>query len=211
MGHDRQACGGSRAVQLLIVTSLGLCIQVGCGPPPPKVSPQMASRDVPGLRPGDIESCAQQMARDLVRDPMMQAADPAVRVGLVSVENHTNEPFVGGSADMVTTRIQTILFRALRHQAQSAGASVKFIVMRESVRRAIEEQRAKKRAGDVTHRGLKDVHGVDYFLSGIYQALDKRAAGQRLVDMVMTFDLTDAETGEIVWTHDCLVKTITRD
>jgi len=132
-----------------------------------------------------------------------------VRIGIISVENHTNEPFVGGSADMVLDRIQTIIFRSLKSQAQQGRCPAKFVTMRENIRKAIEEERDKKRSGEVTHRGLKDIHGVDYFLSGVYHAHDKMDAGKRLIEMLMTFDLTDAETSESYWRNDYLVKTVT--
>jgi hypothetical protein len=149
------------------------------------------------------------MARDLVREPLLQRSDPPVRIGIVRIENHTNEPFVGGSADMAAQRIQTILFRALREQNQSVGGTAKFIATRRTIMEAVRAQRASKRDGEVTHRGLKDRHGIDYFLSGVYGALDKQVGGTHVVDMVMTFDLTEAETGDVVWTDDCLVKTVT--
>jgi hypothetical protein len=181
----------------------------GC-PPPPPISPERDTRDVWGLRPGDLEACAQQMSRDLIQEPMLRRNDPPIRIGIVSVENHTNEPFVGGSEDMVLERIQTILFRSLRQAGSAGGSTAKFITMREGVREAIERQRKAKRDGEVTHQGLKDRHGVDYLLAGIYHALDKSTAGKRLVEMYLTFDLTDAESGESVWRHDCYIKTVTR-
>lgn len=184
---------------------------VGChdAAPPPAVGPSLDTSDVWGLRPGDLESCAQRMARDLIQDPALRQAEPPIRIGIVNIENHTNEPFVGGSADMVLDRVQTILFRSLKASVQESGSTAKFVTMREGVRRAIEEQRAKKRSGEVTSRGLKDQHGVDYLLSGIYHANDKTAAGKRMVEMLMTFDLTDAESGESYWRNDYLVKTVT--
>ena len=164
---------------------------------------------MPGLRLGDIERCAQAMARDLIQEPLLRRSDPPVRVGILSVENHTTEPFVGGSRDMIVERIQTILFRSLRGESRTSGGTARFVVTRESVRAAIEEERGRKRRGEATHRGLADEHGVDHFLSGVYHALDKSAGGKRVVDMIMTFELTDAETGELVWTHDYTIKTVT--
>jgi hypothetical protein len=170
----------------------------------------MDTSHVPGLRPGDLEECAQQMARDLIREPLLQRSDPPVRIGLASVENNTHEPFVGESRDMVITRIQTLLWRALKDQCQRAGGTAKFIMMRDTVREEMERQRREKRLGEASHRGLKNRHGVDYLLSGVYHANDKRTGRTRAIEMLMTFDLTDAESGEVVWTHDYLVKTITR-
>lgn len=190
---------------LIVVTSL-LC--AACGPPPPRVDPGPSVQDVWGLRSGDIEQCAQAMSRDLIREPLLQRAEPPVRIGIAGVENQTNEPFIGGSAEMVATRIQTIVFRSLRSQS-SPGSTAKFIMLRGPVGEAIAAQREAKRTGQATHTGLKDKHGVDYILSGVYQSLDKSIAGKRLVDMYMTFSLTDADSGEIVWTHDYPVKTVT--
>ncbi|MCO6437279.1 MAG: hypothetical protein J5J06_09360 [Phycisphaerae bacterium] len=190
---------------------IGACTFLGCHDPtpPPAVGRGMGTSDVWGLRPGDLESCAQRMARDLITDPLLRRPDPPVRIGIVSIENHTNEPFVGGSADMVLDRVQTIIFRSLRANAQESGSTAKFVTMREGVRRAIDEQRAGKRSGELSSRGLNDLHGVDYFLSGVYHANDKAAAGKRMIEMLMTFDLTDAESGESYWRNDYLVKTVT--
>lgn len=197
--------GVSTTLGMIAGTSLLL---TACGPAPPKVDPGPSVRDVWGLRPGDIEQCAQAMSRDLIREPLLQRADPPIRIGIAGVENQTNEPFIGGSAEMIATRIQTIVSRSLRSQTAS-GNTAKFIMLRGPVGDAISAQRAAKRAGEVTHSGLKEKHGVDYILSGVYQSLDKSTAGKRLVDMYLTFTLTDAETAEIVWTNDYPVKTVT--
>lgn len=208
-GGRRGRCASALVVQSLSI--LALCAAVGCQnpAPPPAIGRDLDTSDVWGLRPGDLESCAQRMSRDLIKDSLLRRPDPPVRIGIVSIENHTNEPFVGGSADMVLDRIQTIVFRSLKASAQESGSTAKFVTMREGVRRAIDEQRAKKRSGEVTNRGLKDMHGVDYFLSGVYHANDKAAAGKRMVEMLMTFDLTDAESGESYWRNDYQVKTVT--
>lgn len=192
-----------------VFISIALSLLAGCGAPP-EVDLQSRNQDVWGLRPGDIEHCAQAMARDLIGEALIQRSDPPVRIGVAGIENDTNEPFIGGSADMVATRIQTILFRALRAEKQTSGGAAKFISMREAVYREIMSQRREKRQGKRTHRGLKDQHGVDYILSGVYQAVDKMTAGKRLVDMYMTFELVDAESLEVVWTHDCPIRTVTR-
>ncbi len=204
--EHRGGWGHPVTVLLAAVFALGTA---GC-PPPPQIATEPNTRDVWGLRPGDLEACAQKMARDLIQEPLLRGGDPPVRIGIVSIENNTNEPFVGGSADMVLDRIQTILFRSLHHAGGSSGSTAKFITMRESVRAAMEKQRTAKRQGEATHRGLKDRHGVDYLLAGVYHALDKSTAGKRLVEMYMTFDLTDAESGESVWRHDYHIKTVTR-
>ncbi len=200
---------GRGRLTIVLLGAVSVLGTPGC-PPPPAISPESDTRDVWGLRPGDLKDCAEQMARDLIQEPMLRRSDPPIRIGIVSVENHTNEPFVGGSADMVLEEIQTILFRSLRRARGPSGSAAKFITMRESVRDAIEQQHRAKREGEVTHRGLEDRHGVDYLLAGVYHALDKSTAGKRLVEMYMTFDLTDAETGESVWRHDYHIKTVTR-
>jgi len=201
-------CASSRRSLLFMLvsfTTFTSCV----GPPPPEVDIQSRNQDVWGLRPGDIEKCAQSMARDLITEPLLNRNEPPVRIGIAGIENHTNEPFIGDSADMIATRIQTILFRALRGEQRTAGGSAKFISMREEVTREIFIQRREKRSGERSHSGLKDQHGVDFILAGVYHSVDKATAGKRLVDMIMTFSLVDAETEEIVWTHDCSVRTVT--
>jgi hypothetical protein len=197
--------------QYRIAVSAVIAWMAGCtGPPPPEVDIQSRNRDVWGLRPGDIEQCAQKMARDLVGEPLLNRSDPPVRVGIAGIENHTNEPFVGDSADMIAQRIQTILFRSLQGEQRGSGGTAKFISMRDAVSREIFAQRRDKRRGNRTHRGLKDLHGVDYILTGVYHSVDKVTARKRLVDMILTFTLVDAESEEIVWTYDCDVQTVTR-
>jgi hypothetical protein len=170
--------------------------------------------NVPGLRPGDIEHCARDMSRDLLEELVYRRSKtpdgPVCRIGIAGVENHTNEPFVGESREMVVQRIQTILFRALRRQQRETGNEVaKFITLRESVRREIERQRTVKQVAQETRGRLRDVAGADYILTGVYRALDKYADGKRLIDMYLTFELIDADTAELAWTHDYPVKTVT--
>lgn len=196
-------------VRLSILVLGCLTILPGCQAPP-KASAEAVTTDVWGLRPGDMSACADAMARDLIQVPLIRSSDPPVRVMLVSIENETNEPFVGGSADMVLKRIQTSIVRALRQHGGRGGATAIFVSSGEHVEKAVERMRKLKRRGERSHAGLGDWHGADYFLSGVYHALDKQTAGKRLIDMLMTFELVDAETGAIEWTHDYVIKTVTR-
>ena len=201
---------GFSTTLLVSVGTLSALLAVGCHDAPP----DWDVGNVPGLRPGDIEHCARDMSRDLMEELVYRRSktpdSPACRIGIAGVENHTNEPFVGESREMVVQRIQTILFRALRRQQRETGSEVaKFITLRESVRREIERQRTVKQVAQSTRGRLRDVSGVDYILTGVYRALDKYADGKRLIDMYLTFELVDADTAELAWTHDYPVKTVT--
>ncbi len=180
---------------------------VGCAAPPQKTT-AMVTGFVPGLRPGDLQHCAEEMGRDLVPHPLLQRSDPPVWIGIVSVDNHTNEPFVGGSADMVVQRIQTILHRTCSRESDCAA---RFVVTRKSLEDAITERKDAQAAGIVTNRGTGSRPAIDCFLSGVYHELAKRDGGVQIVEMLMTFELVDAVTGEVLWTHDYLVKTVTPD
>ncbi len=195
-------------------TSLWVCVLAfvmvaGACKAPPTATEAVVVDDVWGLHPGDLEHCSDAMARDLIRVPFIRSSDPPVRVMLVSIENETNEPFVGGSADMALKRIQTTVWRALRQHGGRSGATAIFVGSGDHVEEAIERMRELKRRGERSHAGLGDWHGADYFLTGVYHAHDKIADGKRLIDMLMTFELVNAESRAIEWANDYTVKTVT--
>lgn len=178
---------------------------LGCATPPQK-TPGDLTKYVPGLRPGDLRHCAEEMARDLVAHPLLQRSDRPVWISIVSIDNHTNEPFVGGSADMVVRKIQTLVLRACKGQNR---AHARFVVSRRSLVEAMAEEAEARAAGMVAGRATGRRAAIDCFLSGVYHELAKSAGGAQIVEMLMTFTLTDAVTGEEWWAHDCPVKTVT--
>ena len=175
--------------------------------PPPK-TPEDMTKNVPGLRPGDLEKCAKKMACDLVAQPLLQQSDRPVWICIVSIDNHTNEPFVGDSADMVVRQIQTIILRSC---SRKCGCAAKFAVRSKSLNEAIAEEADRRSSGMTTNRPAGRQAAIDCFLSGVYHELAKRDGGVQIVEMLMTFTLTDAVTREELWAHDYPVKTVTRN
>lgn len=147
--------------------------------------------------------------RQLAPDSQLRLKTP-VRIGVVGIKNETNEPWVGDSADMVLTRIQTILVRAFMRQSEAGLPAVRFITMRTDVLKEINDQRDKMAAGTVVPKNLGKLYGADFFLTGVYHAHDKVASNRRMVTTQMTFQLVDAVTAESTWENVYDVKTLTR-
>ena len=164
-------------------------------------NPQPAPRSITWEH---IEGACQAMARDLVTIPQIQGASSPPTITFVEVVDNTEDGFIGGSKDMFLRRIRTILVR-------NTGGRVLFIEARPEVLARINDERSKKRRGEVSvdaATGLRQKLGVDYFLTATYDAKMARTSGRGVPvkEMLLTFHMTHAENMAIVWTNDYPVR-----
>jgi len=140
-----------------------------------------------GIESTDIRTAARKMAESILDVPEISQADGIPRIALLPVENNTR--FVINQ-DMFTKKIRIDLNK-------NAQGKVRFLA-RDRIK-AIEKERAEKRDGTFTASKTTDMLGVDFFLTGELSALSKASGGSRSDYILMSFQLIDTETGDIIW------------
>lgn len=149
-----------------------------------------------GIEGSDIISMTDKMMRDILAEPVFRDTGKRPRV-VIDAEYFKNESSQAINKKLITQRLMVNLNRAARDRMQ-------FINRQNSA--MVEAERNLKRAG-VTDSGTtgltRAVAGVDYRLSGIIASLDSRNVKSGMVQRMtqITFELTDLESGEIVWSN----------
>jgi hypothetical protein len=152
------------------------------------------------LRSQDIRTMADQMARDIQASGVLLAAPAGERIAfhITSLANESSDPI---NTTMVLTKLRTELFRGLGGRVQVLDRSAEGL---EEVRAA----REAKRAGAVTSKESRrgEVVGSDYVLKGRIQDRVLQSGNLKSAYYLVTFELTDLETTELVWTGDYEAK-----
>lgn len=155
------------------------------------------------LRSQDIGSMADQMARDIIASGVLRSSDPQRRTSfyITSLRNDSGDVI---DKEIILTKIRTQLQRGLgRHQVRVLDRS------KESAEEVMRE-RAAKRAGAVDSNPAMrgQVGGSDYVLKGTIKDRRIQSGKMRSVYYLVTFELTDLETQELVWTNEYEAKFI---
>ncbi|MDB5798249.1 MAG: hypothetical protein JWP36_2151 [Paucimonas sp.] len=148
-----------------------------------------------GVEGQDIVSMTDQMIRDMLAEPFFAANGKRPRV-VVDSQYFVNESSQAINKNIITQRLMVNLNRAAKNKMQ--------FVNRQNTA-MVEQERALKRSGttDTGTRGLTRAQlGVDYRLSGRISSLDSRNVKSGMVQRYtqISFEMTDVESGEIVWT-----------
>ncbi|MGB3066968.1 MAG: penicillin-binding protein activator LpoB [Ottowia sp.] len=149
-----------------------------------------------GVEGQDIVSMTDQMMRDMLAEPIFADTGKRPRV-IIDAQYFANESSQAINKNLITQRLMVNLNRAARSRMQ-------FLNRQNTV--MVEQERALKRSGttDMGTRGLtKAAAGADYRLSGKITSLDSRSIKSGLVQRYtqISFEMTDLETGEIVWSN----------
>jgi PBP1b-binding outer membrane lipoprotein LpoB len=155
-----------------------------------RVDPESESiQGVLGMDSKEVIDFTDQATRDMLANVerfQNPTGKPPV-IAFFSIENNTNQPI---NEDIFLRRVRSSMLQ------KSYG---KFRFLDESAMARIDEIRAQKRAGTLSHTELKQLTGADFLLTG---ALDSvaQSEGRRASNYVlMTMRLTDTETGEVMW------------
>jgi len=186
------------ALSLLLSATLGLA---SCGTIDRRIDP-----DAPdpvggtGLQSQDIRSMADQMARDIIQSGILVSNDRDQRIAfhITSLRNDSNTPI---DREIILTKIRTELFRGLGRRVQILDRSAEGF---EAVRSEVQAKRDGAVTSNPNLRG--QIAGSDYALKGTIK--DRVATGRSLRSAyyLVTFELIDLETTELVWTNDYETK-----
>lgn len=191
-----------RAAPLLLVLASALG---GCETNPPlQNATGVSSMEVDSSRKGpvsgvgvesqDIVSMTDQMMRDMLAEPIFAETGKRPRV-IIDSQYFVNESSQAINRNLITQRLMVNLNRAARQRMQ-------FVNRQNSA--MVEHERALKRSGttDVGTTGMTKAQlGADYRLSGKINSLDSRSTRTGMVQRYtqISFEMTDLESGEIVW------------
>ncbi len=149
-----------------------------------------------GTESQDVVSMADRMVRSMLADPTLAGAAPngaAPRVIVDSVYFRNQSADRNLDMDMITDRLRVDLSRA---------ADGRMLFVNRHVSDMVEQERELKRGGVVDGGTLPPARltaGADYRLSGRVTDLPNVAPGVRSNFMQFVFEMTDLETGMLVW------------
>lgn len=181
---------------------LGLLLTTACsGTIDRRVDPD--SPDAVGgavLQSQDIRTMADRMARDLASTGILtsQVNNQTVTFHITELKNESSDVI---NKKLILTKLRTELFRSLGGRIAVNDRSAEGI---EAVRAEREAKRSGAVAGNEGMRGA--VSGSDYVLKGVIQDRVQQSGKLKSAYYVVTFELTDLETGRLVWTNDYETK-----
>jgi len=178
-----------------------LVLSVGCIGKTRRVSPD----DSPADRWGDTETASQdvrtvadQMSRAILQLPQIQSAQTPPKIAFLEVKNNTAQYI---DKELFLNKIRTQLMK---------NAAGKVIFLDRERFDSILAERGLKRDGVVGTAGAKMLLGVDYFLTGTLDSIDKAYKGRRATYTRYAFRLTDAESSAIVWEDEYEIQKVGR-
>ncbi len=141
-----------------------------------------------GISSKDFIASIEQATSDMVSkvDRFQLQGEPPI-IAFYSIQNNTSQPI---NKDMFLRRIRAIMLDT------SPG---KFRFLEESALQRIDEIRAQKRSGEISHKELKQLLGADFLLTGALDSLTEVEGRYKSNFVQIEFRLTDTETSEVVW------------
>jgi penicillin-binding protein activator len=140
-----------------------------------------------GVESDDVRIIGRKMAISILEVPEIMNAQGMPRIALLPVKNNTR--FIINK-DILTQKIRIELNK-------NATGKVRFLA-RDRMDDILAERKAK-REGLVTANKEGELLGVDFYLTGEMTGIAKGAGGSRSDYVLISFQLIDPETSDIIW------------
>jgi penicillin-binding protein activator len=150
-----------------------------------------------GMESQDLVAVADKMSRSILGIPQIANAPTPPTIVLEPVDNQTRFPI---NKDIFLTRIRAQL------NSQARG---KVMFLARSQMQALEQERNRKRQGQVTASAdptVQEFKGADYFLTGSLQGMSTRTKAGTSDYILYDFHLIDSRTSVIVWEDSAEIK-----
>lgn len=186
------------SVLLLILLSLGLtsCTTVPVSHSRTILPDNDDNLGGTGIESTDILTVARKMALSILEVPEIMRANGVPRIALLPVKNNTR--FIINK-DIFTQKIRIELNK-------NVNGKVRFLA-RDRMDDILKERQAK-RNDLVTASKEGDLLGVDFYLTGELTGLSKAANSNRSDYTLMSFQLIDTETSDIIWEDSYEIKRV---
>ncbi len=169
---------------LAAATTMGGCAKTK------RTNPQNESiQGVMGMDSKEVIEFSELCTRDMLRkvDKFQNPTGKAPVIAFFDIENNTNQPI---NEDIFLRRVRATML-------QTADGSFRFVD--EAASAKIDQIRAQKRSGVLSHTELKQLTGADFLLTGALDAVSQSEGRRASNYVLMTMRLTDTENGEVVW------------
>jgi PBP1b-binding outer membrane lipoprotein LpoB len=150
-----------------------------------------------GIEGQDIDAMVDKMARDLMATPTIAGRSVAPRI-IMDDSDFINKSSQAFDKSTITDSLRVKLNRAARGQ---------MLFLDRAHMASIERERELKRSGatDVGTTGMtRAVAGSDFKLVGTIHMLNAKKLGNGMVQRTtqITFEMTDVESGVLVWSNE---------
>jgi PBP1b-binding outer membrane lipoprotein LpoB len=188
------------STRLLVVCLLGLSLLSCRGTRDTRVNPDAPDTVTgTGLQSQDIRTIAQQMAADIKATGVLAPGKEGERASFFIA------PLVNESSDTINTALIPTTIRT--EIARAFGRTVRIIDRAPEANDLVDAERRMKDRGQVSGTNDRKVAGSDYVLKGRMQSRDRQAGRLKSSFIVVTLEITDLVTSELVWTNDYQMKT----
>lgn len=179
---------------------LGLLLTACAGTRDTRVDPDAADTVTgTGLQSMDIRTMATRMAADIKEYGVLAPTRDGDRASFYIYEMRNDSSDVIDK-ELILTKLRTDLFKAFQGR-------VKIIDRSPSANDLVDAERRMKERGEVSGKNDRKIAGSDYVLKGTMKSRDRQSGKLRSSYILVTFELTDLVTGELVWTNDYEMKT----
>lgn len=150
-----------------------------------------------GIEAQDIVAMCDKMMRSMMANPILANSQRPPHV-IIDSEGFTNESADVINLNIITDRIRNGLVRASKGRMRFVSQHAAMLVEKQ------KKLKAKGITGQGTTAYSKTTLGADYQLWGRITALQNVSNKTGLVDRMtyISFEMTDLQTGEIVWADD---------
>lgn len=152
-----------------------------------------------GLQSQDIRTMANDMATKIKASGALAPSREGERASffIYQLRNDSSDTI---DKEIILTKLRTNLFEAF-------GRQVKIIDRAPEATELVDAERRMKERGEVSGTNDRKVAGSDFVLKGTIKSRDRQAAALKSSYILVTFELTDLVTQELVWTGDYEMKT----
>lgn len=172
---------------------LGLCVCVsGCTGT--TVNPPERDRFGLGLDSQDFHKASQEVADGILQLPSVRQAKTPPRIAFVQVQNKSGE-YIDGDA----------FLRKIRENLLT-DCGDKVVFLDRVMTKAILDEQDLARSGLAKEGAKGKLEGVDWFLTGTIDSIDRVEGSQRSTFFRVSFRLVHAAGGNVLWEHGYEVK-----